>query len=65
MPRPMRYAVLMSRVQTPAPRPYSVSLAISSASSGVRNYVTASTGPKIASWKMRMRLCPSKTVGAT
>jgi hypothetical protein len=32
---------------------------------GVRNFVTATTGPKISSWKMRMRLCPSKIVGCT
>ncbi len=55
----------MSRVHTPAPRPYSVSLAISSASASSLNVVTDSTGPKISSWKMRILLWPSNTVGLT
>ena len=55
----------MSRVHTPAPRPYSVSLAILMASSKSSNEVTETTGPKISSWKIRMRLSPSKIVGWT
>ncbi|MNT83646.1 hypothetical protein D3C72_2235460 [compost metagenome] len=55
----------MSRDQTPAPRPYSVSLAISIASSKVLKVVTARTGPKISSWKTRMLLVPLNTVGLT
>src|ERR1017187_4775440 len=54
MPWPNLYARFMSHVQTPAPSPYSVSLAISSASSSVLNVVTETTGPKISSWKMRI-----------
>ena len=64
MPRPMRNALLVSRVQTPAPRPYIVSFAISSASRSFLKVVTASTGPKISSWKIRMSFVPLKTVGS-
>ena len=60
----MRNARVVSRVQTPAPRPYIVSLAISSASASSLNVVTASTGPKISSWKIRILLWPLKTVGS-
>ena len=52
-----------SRVHTPAPSPYRVSLAILSASSSSSNVVTDTTGPKISSWKMRIALLPSKIVG--
>jgi len=65
MSRPARYAVLTSRDQTPAPSPYRVSLAISIASSYSSKPVTATTGPKFYSWKMRILLCPWKIVGAT
>ena len=40
-------------VQTPAERPYGVLFAFSTASSGVRNVSTESTGPKISSCAMR------------
>lgn len=55
----------MSLVQTPAPKPYAVSFAIRTASSKSWNEVTDTTGPKISSWKIRMRLSPSNTVGST
>ncbi len=48
-----------------APRPYSVSLAVLTASSKSSNDVTETTGPKISSWKIRIRLSPSKIVGWT
>ena len=49
----------------PAERPYIVLFAFSTASSGVRNVSTVSTGPKISSCAMRW-LCATfvKTVGA-
>ena len=40
-------------VHTPAESPYAVLLAFSSASAGVRNVITESTGPKISSWAIR------------
>jgi hypothetical protein len=40
-------------VQTPALSPYGVLFAFSTASSGVRNVSTLSTGPKISSCAMR------------
>ena len=40
----------------PGARPYTVSLAISSASSSVLNVVTETTGPKISSWNTRILL---------
>ena len=46
MPRPMRNALLVLRVQTPAPTPHLPSLAISSASASSLNVVTVRTGPK-------------------
>jgi hypothetical protein len=51
-------------VQTPALRPYGVLFAFSTASSGVRNVSTESTGPKISSWAIR-ELCATfvNTVG--
>ena len=53
-----------SLVQTPAARPYSVSLAIRYASSSVENGMTDMTGPKISSWAIRMSLrTPVKIVG--
>jgi hypothetical protein len=65
MARPARKAVWKSRVHTPAPRPYSVSLAWAMASSKPSNEATETTGPKISSWNTRILLWPSKTVGAT
>ena len=35
------------------------------ASSYEPNFATESTGPKISSWKIRMELVPSNTVGCT
>ena len=64
MPWLIRHNRFMSRVQTPAPSPYIVSLAIDSASASSRKVVTASTGPKISSWKIRIRLWPLRTVGS-
>jgi hypothetical protein len=40
-----------------------VSLAMARASASVLNVVTASTGPKISSWKMRILLWPLNIVG--
>jgi hypothetical protein len=40
-----------------------VSLAIASASASSLKVVTASTGPKISSWKTRIALCPFRIVG--
>ncbi|EKE17685.1 MAG: hypothetical protein ACD_10C00321G0003 [uncultured bacterium] len=40
-----------------------MSLAISSASASSLKVVTASTGPKISSWKMRILLWPLNKVG--
>ena len=40
-------------VQTPAESPYGVLFAFSTASSGVRNVSTESTGPKISSCAIR------------
>ena len=57
--------MLRSRVHTPAPSPYSVSLAILMASAKSANGVTDTTGPKISSWKIRIELLPSKMVGST
>ena len=57
--------MLTSRVHTPAPRPYSVSLAMASASVFVLEGGDDTTGPKISSWKMRILLWPSKIVGWT
>ena len=52
-------------VHTPAERPYGVLFAFSSASSGVRNVNTESTGPKISSCAMRFDWeTPVKNVGA-
>ena len=55
----------MSRVHTPAASPYSLSLAIRSASSSLSNAITDSTGPKISS---RLIVCSwatsSNTVGS-
>src|SRR5665647_3168892 len=59
----MRQARLPSRVHTPAPRPYFVSLAIRSASASSVNVVSASTGPKISSWKTRIEFSPLKIGG--
>ena len=64
MPRPMRNALLVLRVQTPAPTPHIASLAISSASASSLNVVTVRTEPTISSWKIRIWLCPLKTVGS-
>ena len=52
-------------VHTPAERPYGVLFAFSTASSGVRNVSTESTGPKISSCAIRW-LCATfvNTVGA-
>jgi hypothetical protein len=52
-------------VHTPAESPYGVLLALASASSGVRNVSTDSTGPKISSRAIRIDCDTSvKTVGA-
>ena len=52
-------------VQTPADSPYGVLLAFSTASAGVRNVSTDSTGPKISSRAMRCAWeTPVKSVGA-
>src|ERR1019366_2037979 len=52
-------------VQMPADNPYIVLLAFSMASSGVRNVITESTGPKISSRAMRDDWAtPVKNVGA-
>ena len=40
-----------------------MSLAISRASASSSKVVTATTGPKISSWKIRIELSPLKTVG--
>ncbi len=40
-----------------------VSLAICIASASSAKLVSATTGPKISSWKMRIELLPSKIVG--
>src|SRR6478752_1525101 len=51
-------------VQTPADSPYGVLFALATASSGVRNVSTVSTGPKISSRAIRMDWETSvKTVG--
>ena len=51
-------------VQTPAESPYSVVFAFSTASSGVRNVSTDSTGPKISSRAIRCDgVTPVKSVG--
>jgi hypothetical protein len=51
-------------VHTPADRPYGVLLAFSTASAGVRNVSTDSTGPKISSRAMRCACeTPVKIVG--
>jgi len=51
-------------VHTPADRPYGVLLAFSTASSGVRNVITDSTGPKISSRAIRCDCdTPVNTVG--
>ena len=72
-PRPRRPAAccaihrirLPFSVQTPADRPYGVLFAFVTASSGVRNVSTDSTGPKISSRAIRCDwLTPVKTVGA-
>ena len=56
----------MSEVQTVAASPYSVSLAIRTASSSSPNGMTDSTGPKISSRAMLMSLDTSaNSVGAT
>ncbi len=56
----------MSRVQTAAARPYSVSLARSTTSDTSRNGNTVITGPKISSRAMRRSFDrASKIVGAT
>jgi hypothetical protein len=36
-----------------------------SASASSSKVVTETTGPKISSWKIRIRLWPAKTVGST
>jgi aldehyde dehydrogenase len=61
---PWNFPLLMAAWKL-APRPYSVSLAIFSASASSAKLVTATTGPKISSWKMRMELSPAKMVGVT
>ena len=38
------------RVMTPADRPYSVSLAMATASASLENGITGTTGPKVSSW---------------
>src|SRR5215510_10749586 len=43
-------ATLMLSLQTHAANPYTVLLASSTASAGVRNVIAASTGPKISCW---------------
>ena len=43
------YAWWASRVHTPAPRPYTVSFAMATASSSSLKVVTLVTGPKISS----------------
>src|SRR5205814_6562835 len=51
-------------VHTPADKPYGVLFAFSTASLGVRNVSTDSTGPKISSRAMRCAcVTPVKTVG--
>ena len=51
-------------VQIPADSPYGVLFALATASSGVRNVSTDSTGPKISSWAIRCDwLTPLNTVG--
>ena len=51
-------------VHTPADRPYGMLFAFSTASSGVRNVITESTGPKISSRAMRCDCAtPVKNVG--
>src|SRR3954453_19917224 len=62
-------AIAMARdpfsVQTPAGPPYGVLFALATASSGVRNVSTDSTGPKISSRAIRIAwLTPANTVGA-
>ncbi|CPU65652.1 Uncharacterised protein [Mycobacteroides abscessus] len=42
-----------------------MSLAIVMASSKSEKSVTATTGPKISSWKIRIEFLPSKIVGVT
>ena len=64
--RMKRRARPRSRVTTDALRPKRVSLASATASSKSLASSTATTGPKISSWAMRMSgRTPSKTVGAT
>ena len=51
-------------VQMPADRPYGVLFAFATASAGVRNVSTETTGPKISSCAMRcVWLTPLNTVG--
>jgi|EP01047_Picozoa_sp_COSAG01_P010446 hypothetical protein len=57
------YAWCMSRVQTPAPNPYSVSLAMAMASSAVLNVVADVTGPNISSWNTLISFVPPRIVG--
>jgi len=60
---PFGRAVLLEK--TPPARPYAESLAMATASSSSSNFITQTTGPKISSRAMRIRLFAfAKTVGA-
>jgi hypothetical protein len=64
-PSQTRIALLMSRVNTYATRPYSVSFARAIASSSDSKEPTGATGPKISSWNTRASEGTSpSTVGA-
>src|ERR1043166_4167092 len=55
----MSSARLMLSVQTLAASPYGVLLASATLSSGVRNVIATSTGPKISTWAMVDEGCTS------
>jgi hypothetical protein len=60
-----RQASWSERVKTDAVRPYSVPLAISSASSSVEKEMIGATGPKVSSCAIRIALVtPSTIVGS-
>lgn len=60
----MRWPRLRSEVQMYAARPNRVAFASSTASASSSKGATATTGPKISSWKIRASLATSaKTVG--
>jgi hypothetical protein len=61
----IRLARSGSAAHTAPASPYTVSLAIRTASSSSSKGMMTTTGPKISSWAIRMLLSPEKTVGRT